>query len=91
LKVADDGSDISWLRRQIPVVTDGPLVLMHHKFAVIDGDAVATGSYNWTRSAGKCNFEDLLVIREAAVVGAYQKRFEQLWSQLGSQMTGKPR
>ena len=32
---------------------EGAKGLMHQKFAVIDGKAVLTGSYNWTASAGK--------------------------------------
>ena len=86
----DDGSDISWLSKaEIPVVTDGPLALMHHKFAVIDRRVVLTGSYNWTRSAAKSNFEDLLIIRDAAVVNAYGQRFERLWTDLGAAMAAK--
>lgn len=33
---------------------------LHHKFCVIDGDAVITGSYNWTRRAGRAD-ENILV------------------------------
>lgn len=36
---------------------------LHHKFAVIDGRAVITGSFNWSPSAAFQNDETLLLIR----------------------------
>lgn len=36
--------------------------LMHHKFCVIDGQHVITGSYNWTRSAATKNQENILLL-----------------------------
>ena len=54
--------------------------LMHHKFAVIDGRVVATGSYNWTASAQKVNYEDLLVfVDEPSLALAYEEEFQRLW------------
>lgn len=41
--------------------------LMHDKVAVVDGNAVALGSYNWTAQAEKSNVEVLLVCSGAAV------------------------
>jgi mitochondrial cardiolipin hydrolase len=53
--------------------------LMHHKFVVVDGSVVATGSFNWTYSAAKANYENLIVSRDPAVVGSYQREFGRLW------------
>jgi len=48
----------------------------HHKFAVIDGSTVVTGSFNWTVMADKRNHEDLLVIRDPALAKLYTAAFE---------------
>lgn len=53
--------------------------IMHHKFAVIDGKTVVTGSYNWTASAEERNRENALIIVDPAIAAAYQAEFERLW------------
>lgn len=53
---------------------------MHHKFAIIDDKVVITGSYNWTSSAEKNNYENLLIFPDSrALVRIYEKEFEKLW------------
>jgi phosphatidylserine/phosphatidylglycerophosphate/cardiolipin synthase-like enzyme len=37
---------------------------IHHKFCVIDGLSVLSGSYNWTNQAANINHEDLTVITD---------------------------
>lgn len=53
--------------------------LMHNKFAVIDGKEVITGSYNWTASAEKLNYENLLIIRSPDLAKKYEDYFEKMW------------
>lgn len=53
--------------------------LMHHKFAVLDGQTVITGSYNWTASAEEHNKENALVLSGRALAAAYSAEFEKLW------------
>ncbi len=54
--------------------------VMHHKFAVIDGHVVVTGSYNWTASAERANYENLLVFTDApSLAAAYEREFQRLW------------
>lgn len=48
----------------------------HHKFAVIDGETVITGSFNWTVMADESNHENLLVVRDRKVARAYTAAFE---------------
>ena len=61
--------------KAIPGVPD----LMHHKFAIRDGDAVWTGSTNWTDdSFSRCE-NVVAVVRSAGVAAAYGTDFEQLW------------
>jgi len=63
----------------IPVVRDSITGLMHHKFMVGDGMAVATGSFNWTASADTRNMENFVIIRLKYVVEEFQEEFDRLW------------
>ena len=82
-KVADLGSDIErFAKAGIAVKVDRTEAHMHHKFAVIDGKAVLTGSYNWTRSAALYNEENLLVTADVQAVDAYRRAFETLWARM---------
>ncbi len=54
--------------------------LMHNKFAVIDGKEVITGSYNWTASAEKLNYENLLIIRSPELANVYERYFDWMYS-----------
>ncbi|GHB97000.1 phospholipase D-like domain-containing protein [Cerasicoccus arenae] len=79
-KSYDGGSDIHRLDRSgIAVKIDQTSSHMHHKFALIDGQRVLTGSYNWTRSAAMNNQENILVTDENKLVASYQAEFEKLW------------
>lgn len=79
-KTTDRGADADRLQAEgIPLRTDRTEHHMHHKFAIFDATTVATGSYNWTRSASLYNTENLLVTTDARVVGAYHDEFERLW------------
>jgi len=46
----------------IPIMVEDVTGLFHHKFAVIDGRLVITGSYNWSASADEQNFENVVFI-----------------------------
>lgn len=48
--------------------------MIHHKFCVIDGYTVITGSYNWTRFSAK-NYENIAVIRDEMVAASYETEF----------------
>lgn len=51
---------------------------LHHKFCVIDGDGVMTGSYNWTRRASRADENILRVWGDAALAAGYAEAFAQL-------------
>jgi len=53
--------------------------LMHHKFAVIDGRIVVTGSYNWSNAADENNFENVVVVECPEIAAAFLEEFERLW------------
>ena len=79
-KSLDAGSDISRLKsRGVPVRCDRSEYHMHHKFAVIDGEIVLTGSYNWTRGAARYNEENLVVYQDSGLAGEFMVEFERLW------------
>lgn len=48
---------------------------MHCKFMIVDGREVLTGSFNWSENSELESFENLMAIRDAAVVKAYADRF----------------
>lgn len=50
---------------------------LHHKFCVVDGQLVLTGSYNWTYGARR-NRENLLTIEQPEVVNAFLNTFREL-------------
>ncbi len=54
--------------------------IMHHKFAVVDGVLVITGSYNWTTAAQTRNEENLLVIQSPELAQAFESEFQKLWA-----------
>jgi phosphatidylserine/phosphatidylglycerophosphate/cardiolipin synthase-like enzyme len=59
----------------------GPRSKMHHKFAILDGRIVLTGSYNWTLESEEQNFEDLVILRDPQLVANYSREFGALWAE----------
>jgi cardiolipin hydrolase len=83
-KQYDGGSDVDRLRRAgIAVKVDETEHHMHHKFAVLDGASLLNGSYNWTRSAGAFNEENLVVTTEPQLVATFARHFAEMWDALG--------
>ncbi|MBN9518428.1 DUF1669 domain-containing protein [bacterium] len=87
-KALDPGSDVHKFQAAgIPVKLDdvrGPGVSglsghMHHKYAVFDGTRLVNGSYNWTRGAAECNYENLVESADPKLVAAFAAEFERLW------------
>ena len=52
---------------------------MHHKFAVLDGRAVISGSFNWSPSAAFQNDETLLLIRSPLLARHFEAEVDRLW------------
>ncbi|XP_028828338.1 mitochondrial cardiolipin hydrolase isoform X2 [Denticeps clupeoides] len=76
-----NGSQIGLLRKQGVCVRHdvSAVVHMHHKFAVLDGRTLLTGSLNWTTNAVQNNAENVLVTDEPALVRPYRREFQRLW------------
>jgi mitochondrial cardiolipin hydrolase len=70
-------------RHGIPVRFDSSPAHMHHKFVVVDNQTLATGSFNWTRSATEENQENYVVTDDPLLVDAFLHEFERLWNLFG--------
>ncbi|MEW6009603.1 MAG: phospholipase D-like domain-containing protein [Candidatus Omnitrophota bacterium] len=53
--------------------------IMHNKFAIFDKVLLFTGSYNWTDSAERYNYENAIFLSNQNTVKQYQEEFERLW------------
>jgi phosphatidylserine/phosphatidylglycerophosphate/cardiolipin synthase-like enzyme len=61
----------------VPVWLDGEHKEAHNKVMLIDGQTIATGSFNFTRAAEEQNAENLLIMtRKPKLFAAYAKNFE---------------
>ena len=79
-KAHDRGSDVHRLARMgIQVRKDHDPAHMHHKFAIVDGHWLLTGSYNWTRSASKENAENVIILDHVGACTQFEEEFERLW------------
>lgn len=52
---------------------------LHHKFAVLDGRRVITGSFNWSPSAAHQNDETLLRVDSPLLARHFQAEMDRLW------------
>lgn len=79
----DRYSALSFVANQgVPVRANARYALMHHKFMVIDGRDLQTGSYNYTQAAASKNAENVLLLRnrpDAAAV--YEQEWQRLWAE----------
>ncbi|MDW8041299.1 MAG: phospholipase D family protein [Nitrososphaerota archaeon] len=76
----ETGSEYRRLRDGgVNVRLDGNPDLMHHKFIVIDGRIVITGSYNFSGAAEDRNDENIIVIMGEGVASQYRSEFERVW------------
>jgi len=63
--------------------------LMHHKFAVRDGEAVWTGSTNWTDDSWSRQENVIVTVESREIAYAHTLAFGQLWERGVVQGTGK--
>jgi phosphatidylserine/phosphatidylglycerophosphate/cardiolipin synthase-like enzyme len=76
----EQGSEYPMLKSAgVDVRLDGNPNLMHHKFMVIDGYIVVTGSYNWSSAAEDRNDENIVVIFDRDVAQRFVQEFERVW------------
>lgn len=65
----------------IDVKLDGNSKYMHNKIAIIDGDRVVTGSYNWTKNGSTANDENLIIITSKALAVQYDEEFWEIYKE----------
>jgi phosphatidylserine/phosphatidylglycerophosphate/cardiolipin synthase-like enzyme len=57
--------------------------LLHHKAAIINGETLVNGSYNWSMSAETKNFENLMIVsgpEDRGIVTDFIAEFEAMWN-----------
>ena len=54
---------------------------MHHKFMLIDGKRLMTGSYNFTNDSEFRNHEAAIFTNNKGLIQSFTAEFERLWSQ----------
>ncbi|WP_229414249.1 MULTISPECIES: phospholipase D-like domain-containing protein [Moorena] len=69
----------------VPQLPEGDV--LHHKFAILDGKTVITGSHNWSKAANTRNDETLLVIHSPMVAAHFEREFQRLY---GKAVKGVP-
>ncbi|XP_059835854.1 mitochondrial cardiolipin hydrolase isoform X2 [Hypanus sabinus] len=76
------GSQVGIFRKAgIEVRHDQDTNYMHHKFALIDGSILVTGSLNWSAQAIFRNKENVIIIEDFDIVKAFIEEFERLWNE----------
>jgi phosphatidylserine/phosphatidylglycerophosphate/cardiolipin synthase-like enzyme len=63
--------------------------LMHHKYVIRDGEAVWTGSMNWTDDSWSRQENVVTVVRSPNLAAEFTKDFEQLWESGNVEGTGR--
>jgi phosphatidylserine/phosphatidylglycerophosphate/cardiolipin synthase-like enzyme len=61
----------------IPVKIDAGHAIAHNKIVIIDGEAVITGSFNFTEAAEENNAENYLVIHDRKLAERYTRNWEE--------------
>lgn len=74
------GGDYARLRQSgLDVRLDNSPGTLHHKLLLIDGRIVATGSYNFTRSAEQANDENVIILHDRQAAATLQAEFQRLY------------
>lgn len=68
----------------IPIALRSGSGYMHNKFAVIDGNVVATGSFNYSENADTKNEENLVFIENPSIAGQFKQDFDSIWAAAAS-------
>ncbi len=76
-----EGSAQEFVAAGIPVVGDERGALMHHKFMILDGNAVWTGSWNYTENSTFNNNENAIVFDSPQIAALYEAEFNKMFEQ----------
>jgi phosphatidylserine/phosphatidylglycerophosphate/cardiolipin synthase-like enzyme len=70
---------------------EGQFGLLHHKYAIIDGEqtswngTVITGSHNWSGAANQVNDENTIIITDSRIANQYIQEFGARYKQVGGE------
>ena len=53
--------------------------IFHHKFTIVDGLRIQTGSFNYTFNATKNNNENQIYLSLPEIVNRFKSRFDEMW------------
>lgn len=62
--------------------------LMHHKYAIRDGESVWTGSTNWTMDSWTLQENVIVRVASAEIAADYKRDFEEIWTTQRVQRSG---
>jgi len=88
----DSGNQYSFLQNSgVDILMKGSAIsgLLHHKYAIVDGDTrtadetVITGSHNWSNSAESSNNENTLIIHSYRIANLYLQEFKARYIEAG--------
>ncbi|WP_261173334.1 phospholipase D family nuclease [Chromobacterium amazonense] len=66
----------------VPVRLNGNYAIFHHKFMVIDGQHLETGSFNYSAAAANKNAENVLMLRNVKpLADKYAAEWARLWDE----------
>lgn len=66
----------------VPVRINDRYAILHHKFMVVDGKHVQTGSFNYSASAANKNAENVLILWDVPELAVkYAKEWRRLWDE----------
>jgi len=76
-------SAVTFLANQgVPTRVNNRYAIFHHKFMVIDGRHLETGSFNFSAAAADKNAENVLLLRDVPeIAGMYTREWEKLWQE----------
>lgn len=62
-------------------------LLLHHKLLMVNGQLLATGSYNWSSSAEDRNFENIMMFDrrfpdQGGIIDRFQAEFDTIWDSM---------
>lgn len=55
--------------------------IMHHKFVIVDGEVLETGSFNFTLGAAFKNQENQVYLSDPEIVERFKNQFEKMWNE----------
>jgi phosphatidylserine/phosphatidylglycerophosphate/cardiolipin synthase-like enzyme len=64
---------------KLPKTADDQQIRFHHKFMVVDGETITTGSHNWTSQADESNWENEVILQSKKIAVEFKEEFEKAW------------